>query len=244
MPLGAVGGVPRREPSSPERWRGSCLPSRSRSATPSVASRPAPPSPASACPARRSPCRSSTRRPSRWAVSRGATTPSVCSTRAASRPLAKLDGFLSLAFFAAAPFTVDSIRRGHRRVSDDARGADERRRGRHRSDRTGRAVDRRVPAPRHPGRSDDRGRDRHGQRRLSLDESLASEVGVDLTRADVRRVEGSDETGHRFTRVPHATRRRDPREEGDGGHATRSRGGVPADRPRRPPATDRHAASR
>ena len=35
---------------------------------------------------------------------------------------------------------------------------------------------------------------------LILDESLASEVGIVLADTDVRRVKGSDETGHRYTR--------------------------------------------
>jgi hypothetical protein len=39
-----------------------------------------------------------------------------------------------------------------------------------------------------------------GSDSLILDENLASEVGVDLAHVDVRRLEGSDETGHRCTR--------------------------------------------
>ena len=111
-----------------------------------------------------------------------------------------LDGFLSLVFFAAAPFTVGYasgavIAESPATLEEPTRDGAVVMFG---SNGTGRRSTRSCAST--SRRRDDRGRDPHGQRALIFDESLASEVGVDLTRADVRRIEGSDETGHRFTR--------------------------------------------
>ena len=108
--------------------------------------------------------------------------------------LAETDGFLSLAFFRRQPFTVD-YQRGT--IRD----------GRH----TGRRVPIRVEidgpsltafmALTIPGgRTIDVELDM-GSDTLILDERFAAETGVQLDAADVRKEEGVDETGHRYTRT-------------------------------------------
>lgn len=124
-----------------------------------------------------------------------------------SPELAAVDGFLSLAFFETAPFTVDH--RGGSVVVESA--ASLARRAEVgvgvplRLERQGPALDAFVGLA-VPGRGRIDVEVDMGSDSLILDEALAGEVGVELEDPSVRRVEGRDETGHRyvrrFTRLP------------------------------------------
>ncbi len=115
--------------------------------------------------------------------------------------LAEIGGFLSLAFFAEQPFTVDyggghvaletaetlAARLGSGRVVEVS------------LERNGPSVDVFLPLTLPGGRSISAEVDM-GSDSLILDERFATEAGVDLASAEVRRVEGTDETGGSFTR--------------------------------------------
>jgi Aspartyl protease len=125
----------------------------------------------------------------------------VLDTSGFSAELAKIDGFLSLAFFAETAFTVDYA---HSHVIIESPATlDERVRSGAvvpvRIEREGPSVDAFLRLDIPGGRTIEVEIDM-GSDSLVLAESLAPEVGVDLARATVRRVEGSDETGHRYTR--------------------------------------------
>ena len=115
--------------------------------------------------------------------------------------LGAVDGFLSLAFFEATPFTVDYTR--GEVVVESAASADERARDGTavavRVARDGPAVDAFVQLDL-PGGTTIEVEIDMGSDSLILDERLAAGVGVDLRRDDVRRVESSDETGQPYTR--------------------------------------------
>jgi hypothetical protein len=115
--------------------------------------------------------------------------------------LGAVDGFLSLAFFEAAPFTVDYAR-GAVAVESPA-SVDERARNglvvAVRVERDGPAVDAFMQLGLPGGKTIEVEIDM-GSDSLILDERLAAVVGVDLHHDDVRRVEGRDETGHPYTR--------------------------------------------
>jgi hypothetical protein len=115
--------------------------------------------------------------------------------------LGRVDGFLSLAFFEDTPFTVDYARRAV--IVESRTSADERTRDAStvtvRLERDGPAVDAfmrlDLPGARTVEVEIDMGSDS-----LILDERLAGDVGVDLHRDGVRRLDGHDETGHVYTR--------------------------------------------
>ena len=115
--------------------------------------------------------------------------------------LGAVDGFLSLAFFEATPFTVDYTR--GEVVVESAASADERARDGTavavRVARDGPAVDAFVQLD-VPGGTTIEVEIDMGSDSLILDERLADGVGVDLRRDRVRRVESSDETGQSYTR--------------------------------------------
>lgn len=131
----------------------------------------------------------------------------VLDTRTFPGELSGVDGFLSLAFFEPTPFTVDygggtvvvetppSL--AARVASGTAVGI--------RLERQGPALDAFLPLT-VPGRGRIEVEVDMGSDALILDESLAGEVGVRLDDPSVRRVEGSDETGHpylrHFARIP------------------------------------------
>jgi hypothetical protein len=114
---------------------------------------------------------------------------------------AAIGGFLSLAYFDEMPFTVDYARRivqGETAETLAARAA------------TGRSVDVRVerdgpsvtclmPLTIPGGRELEVEVDM-GSGELILDERLAADLGIELDDPRVRRVEGTDETGHSYVR--------------------------------------------
>jgi hypothetical protein len=116
--------------------------------------------------------------------------------------LGDVDGFLSLAFFEDAPFTVEYARGAVVVESPASVGA--RARGGSpvaaRIERDGPAVDAfmRLDVP---GAGTIEVEIDMGSDALILDERLAESVGVDLHGDGVRRVEGRDETGHPYTRA-------------------------------------------
>jgi hypothetical protein len=115
--------------------------------------------------------------------------------------LGPVDGFLSLAFFDGAPFTVDYTRRAV--IVESPASVDERARDGSavavRLERDGPAIDAfmRLDVP---GKGTVDVEIDMGSDSLILDERLAGPVGVDLRRDGVRRVEDRDETGHPYTR--------------------------------------------
>ncbi len=108
--------------------------------------------------------------------------------------LADVDGFLSLAFFADQPFTVDYAA-GVIRDGSEAHGT----RVAVRVERDGPALTVFMPLTIPGGRTIDVEVDM-GSDALILDERFAAETGIDLAADHVRRVEGLDETGNAFTR--------------------------------------------
>ncbi len=108
--------------------------------------------------------------------------------------LGAIDGFLSLAFFADEPFTVDYARRTIRagRGSDGVAVPVV-------VERDGPSVDVFMPLTIPGGRSISVEVDM-GSDSLILDERFAAEVGVDLAGTGVRHVEGTDETGNPYVR--------------------------------------------
>ena len=115
--------------------------------------------------------------------------------------LAGVGGFLSLAFLADVPFTVEYG--ANAVVLESAGSLAARRRAGVVVDvsveRDGPAVDVFCPLMIPGGRTVSVEVDM-GSDALILDERLAGETGVDLASADVRRVDGTDETGHSYTR--------------------------------------------
>jgi hypothetical protein len=112
-----------------------------------------------------------------------------------------VDGFLSLAFFETAPFTVDYAR-GEVVLESPASAAERARHGSAvpvRLERDGPAVDAFMQLELPGGKSIEVEIDM-GSDSLILDESLAEAVGVDMRRDGVRRVEDRDETGHAYAR--------------------------------------------
>lgn len=115
--------------------------------------------------------------------------------------LGAVDGFLSLAFFEAVPFTVDYAR-GAVIIESPASAAERADRGSAvavRLERDGPAVDAFMRLDL-PGKGTVEVEIDMGSDSLILDERLAEDVGVDLHRDGVRRVEDRDETGHAYTR--------------------------------------------
>jgi hypothetical protein len=115
--------------------------------------------------------------------------------------LGAADGFLSLAFFEAVPFTADYAR-GVVIVESWASVEQRARDGAAvpvRPERDGPAVDAFMRLDLPGGKTVEVEIDM-GSDSLSLDERLADAVGVDLHRDGVRRVLGQDETGHAYTR--------------------------------------------
>jgi len=115
--------------------------------------------------------------------------------------LGALDGFLSLAFFEKIPFTVDYARGAI--VIETPTSLDERL-GEGtavpvRLEREGPALDAFMRLAIPDGTEIEVEIDM-GSDTLILDERLAHVAGIDLHADDVRRVEGRDETGHRYTR--------------------------------------------
>lgn len=106
-----------------------------------------------------------------------------------------IDGFLSLAFFAAQPFTVDYA---HRTIRDgtDAAGTPVP----VHVEVDGPAVTVFMPLTLPGGRTVDVEVDM-GSDSLILDEHLAAETGARLDGEDVRRIEGVDETGNAYVRT-------------------------------------------
>jgi predicted aspartyl protease len=111
-------------------------------------------------------------------------------------------GFLSLAYFAEAPFTFDYA--GRAVVIETPSSLDERRRAGDAVElsleRDGPSLVAFMPLTIPGGRSMSVAVDT-GSETLILDGRFASEVGIDLERRDLRRVEGTDETGHAFVRT-------------------------------------------
>jgi len=103
--------------------------------------------------------------------------------------LAEVDGFLSLAFFAETPFTVD-YPRGRVVVGAPAEGVALR----CRVERDGPAVAMHLPLTLPDGREIEVEVDM-GSDALILDERF-----LELAAGELRRVDGTDETGHRYTR--------------------------------------------
>jgi Aspartyl protease len=112
-----------------------------------------------------------------------------------------IDGFLSLAFFEHAAFTVDYRRRVVVVETDDSLVTRE-----SAGTQVAVRVERDPPAVTAflpmtvPGRARIEVEVDMGSDSLILDESLARDVGVDLDDPSVRRVEGTDETGNPYTR--------------------------------------------
>lgn len=108
--------------------------------------------------------------------------------------LGGVDGILSLAFFDDVPLTVDYPRQ-EVRLGPPKPGVE-----------VGVSVEREGPSVtvfmplELPGGSVASVEVDMGSDVLILDERFAAEVGVDLAGPDVRRVEGEDETGHRYVR--------------------------------------------
>ena len=112
-----------------------------------------------------------------------------------------IDGFLSLAFFAQTPFTVDYPRRVVVVENEESLAT---------RAKNGRAVD--VQVVRHdsavdvflpltvPGRGRITVEVDMGSDSLILNEELAAELGVRFDDPAVNRVDGEDETGHAYTR--------------------------------------------
>ena len=115
--------------------------------------------------------------------------------------LGAVDGFLSLAFFEATPFTVDYAREAV--VVESPAAVDERARNGSvvavRVERDGPSVDAFMQLGL-PGGSAIEVEIDMGSDSLILDERLAAVVGVDLDHDDMRRVEGRDETDNPYTR--------------------------------------------
>jgi hypothetical protein len=114
---------------------------------------------------------------------------------------ADIGGFLSLAFFDEAPFTVDYPRRVVELETPEtlaARATAGRRVG-VRVERDGPSVTFHLPLTLPDGRSVEVEVDM-GSGELILDERLAPELGVALEGPGVRTVEGTDETGHTYRR--------------------------------------------
>jgi hypothetical protein len=115
--------------------------------------------------------------------------------------LGVVDGFLSLAFFEAVPFTVD-YGSGAVIVESSASVEQRARDGTVvsvRLERDGPAVDAFMRLDLPGGKTIEAEIDM-GSDSLILDERLADAVGVDLHGEGVRRVQGRDETGHAYTR--------------------------------------------
>lgn len=114
--------------------------------------------------------------------------------------LAHIDGFLSLAFFSEQPFTVDY---GRRTIGDGTRPTGTR--VDVQVDRDGPSLAVFMPLTIPGGRSISAEIDM-GSDSLILDDRFAEETGALLRGNGVRRVEGTDETGHvyarTFTRLP------------------------------------------
>ena len=112
-----------------------------------------------------------------------------------------VDGFLSLAFFEAVPFTVDYARGTV--IVESSTSVEQRARAGAavpvRPERDGPAVDAFMRLDLPGGRTIEAEIDM-GSDSLILDETLADAVGVDLHRDGVQRVRGRDETGHAYTR--------------------------------------------
>jgi len=115
--------------------------------------------------------------------------------------LAGIDGFVGLDLLADAPFTVDYAG-GHVALESDESLAERRRAGVSVSvlvEREGPAVDVFCPLTIPGGRTIEVEVDM-GSDALILDERFAGETGVDLGAEGVRRIDGTDETGHAYTR--------------------------------------------
>jgi len=116
--------------------------------------------------------------------------------------LADIGGFLSLAFFDTHPFTVDYPQETVALETDETLAA--RLREGVAVDvelaRDGPSLDAFLPLALPGGRTISAEVDM-GSDSLVLDERFAAEVGVDLEAPDVRRVEGTDETGGAFRRT-------------------------------------------
>ena len=108
--------------------------------------------------------------------------------------LAEVGGFLSLAYFAEQPVTVDYVRRVVALGSSGGVSVPVR------VDRDGPAVTVFMPLTIPGGRSISVEVDM-GSDQLILDERFAAETDASLDGAGVRRVEGEDETGHAYTRI-------------------------------------------
>ena len=114
---------------------------------------------------------------------------------------AAIGGFLSLAYFDDAPFTVD-YPNGVVELETPETLAERERAGRSvdvRVERDGPAVTFHLPLTIPSGRSIEVEVDM-GSGALILDERLAVELGIELDDPRVRRVDGTDETGHTYTR--------------------------------------------
>ena len=113
----------------------------------------------------------------------------------------EVDGFLSLAFFEAVPFTVDYA--GGVVIVESSTSVEQRARDGAavpvRPERDGPAIDAFMRLDLPGGKTVEVEIDM-GSDSLILDERLADAVGVDLQREGVRRVQGQDETGHAYTR--------------------------------------------
>lgn len=103
--------------------------------------------------------------------------------------LADIGGFLSLAFFAETPFTVD-YPQGRVVVGGPAEGASLR----CRVDRDGPAIALHLPLTLPDGREIEVEVD------MGSDELILDERFLELADGEVRRVDGTDETGHGYTR--------------------------------------------
>ena len=113
-----------------------------------------------------------------------------------------IGGFLSLDFFAGSPFTFDYANRAIV-VETPASLAERRRAGdviELRLERDGPSLVAFMPLTIPGGRSVSVEVDT-GSDTLILDERFAAEVGIDLERHDLRRIEGADETGYAFVRT-------------------------------------------
>jgi Aspartyl protease len=108
--------------------------------------------------------------------------------------LADVGGFLSLAFFEEGPLTVDYARQELRRGSAEGSSVPLE------LNREGPSLDSFMTLVLPSGR-EIRVEVDMGSDDLILDESFAAEVGVDLDDPSLRRIEGSDETGHRYVRT-------------------------------------------
>ena len=108
--------------------------------------------------------------------------------------LAEVGGFLSLAFFAEQPFTVDYARRVVALGSTEGVSVPVT------VERDGPSVTVFMPMTIPGGRSISVEVDM-GSDQLILDERFAAETRAALDGDDVRRIEGEDETGHAYTRI-------------------------------------------